>query len=247
MLAGIGKLSARRHWLKAIRGLLRSAVPSMRKDDPTEGIATIKLPKTKGHHTWTDDEIAAYRAYWPLGTQQRLVMEFALETASRRGEVVRLGPQHVKNGRIRIERTHGSKDVDIPMSSELQAACDAMPKAHLTYIVTAYGKPRSKYGLGNDFAKWATEAGLPARCRLHGLKKGGMRRLAEAGNTTHELMAISGHRTLSEVQRYTEDADRKRLADTGMAKMRGQSENTSVANLGTRSGKPRSKPLKGKE
>jgi hypothetical protein len=95
---------------------------------------------------------------------------------------------------IRIERTHGSKDVEIPISPELQAACDAMPKAHLTYIVTAYGRPRSKYGLGNDFARWASEAGLPARCRLHGLKKGGMRRLAEAGNTTHELMAISGHK-----------------------------------------------------
>jgi integrase len=247
ILAGIGKLSARRHWLKAIRGLLRSAVPSMRKDDPTAGIATIRLPKTKGHHTWTDDEIAAYRAYWPLGTQQRLVMEFALETASRRGEVVRLGPQHVKNGRIRIERTHGSKDVEIPMSLELQEACHAMPKAHLTYIVSKYGKPRSKYGLGNDFAKWATEAGLPARCRLHGLKKGGMRRLAEAGNTTHELMAISGHRTLSEVQRYTEDADSKRLAATGMAKMRGQTENTLMANLGARSGKPESKSLNGKD
>jgi integrase len=227
MLAAITKPSAKRHWLKAIRGLLRSAVPSMRKDDPTEGIAGIKLPKSKGHHTWTDGEIDQYRAHWPLGTQQRLVMEFALETASRRGEVVRLGPQHVKNGRIRIERTHGSNDVDIPMSPELQAACDAMPKAHLTYIVTAYGKPRSKYGLGNDFAKWATEAGLPARCRMHGLKKGGMRRLAEARLTTHELMAISGHRTLSEVQRYTEDANRKLLADTGMAKKRTPGEQAS--------------------
>jgi hypothetical protein len=27
-----------------------------------------------------------------------------------------------------------------------------MPKVHLTYIITAHGKPRSKYGLGNDFA-----------------------------------------------------------------------------------------------
>jgi hypothetical protein len=230
MLAAIGKPSAKRHWLKAIRGLMRSAVPTMRRDDPTEGIASIKLPKSKGHHTWTDDEIAQYRAYWPLGTQQRLVMEFALETTSRRGEVVRLGPQHVRNGRIRIERTHGSKDVDIPMSAELQAACDAMPKAHLTYIVTAYGKPRSKYGLGNDFATWATAARLPSRCRMHGLKKGGMRRLAEAGNTTHELMAISGHRTLSEVQRYTDDADRMLLAASGMAKRKGQSENTNVTN-----------------
>jgi integrase len=231
MLAAIEKPTAKRHWLKAIRGLMRIAVPTMRKDDPTEGISGIKLPKSKGHHTWTDSEIAQYRNYWPLGTQERLVMEFALETASRRGEVVRLGPQHVRNGRIRIERTHGSEDVDIPISPELQAACDAMPKAHLTYIVSAYGKPRSKYGLGNDFAKWATEAGLPAYCRLHGLKKGGMRRLAEAGGTAHELMAISGHKTLTEVQRYTKDADRKKLADSGMAKLRGQSENTIVTNI----------------
>ena len=168
MLAAIEKPSAKRHWLKTIRGLMRAAVPTMRKDDPTEGIPTIRLPKSKGHHTWTDAEIVKYRAYWPLGGQPRLVMEFALEAASRRGEVVRLGPQHVKDGRIHIARTHGSEDVDIPMSPELQTACDAMPKAHLTYIVTAHGKPRSKYGLGNDFAKWVTEAGLPARCRLHG-------------------------------------------------------------------------------
>jgi integrase len=246
MLDAIGKVSAKRHWFKAIRGLLRSAVPSMRADDPTEGIPSIKLPKSKGHHTWTDDEIAQYRAYWPLGTQQRLVMEFALETVSRRGEVVRLGPQHVKNGRIRIERTHGSNGVDIPVTPELQTACDAMPKAHLTYIVTAHSKPRSKYGLGNDFAKWATQAGLPARCRLHGLKKGGMRRLAEATLTTHELMAISGHRTLSEVQRYTDAADRKRLADTGMAKLRDQRENSQVANLDAQSGKPAAISLKTK-
>src|SRR5271166_4772534 len=49
MLDAIGKPSAKRHWLKAIRGLLRSSVPGMRKDDPTEGIASIKLPKSKGH------------------------------------------------------------------------------------------------------------------------------------------------------------------------------------------------------
>jgi integrase len=173
-------------------------------------------------------------------------MECALETASRRGEVVRLGTQHVRKGHIKIERTHGSADVDIPMTLALQAACDAMPKAHLTYIVTALGKPRSKYGLGNDFAKWATEAGLPARCRLHGLKKGGLRRGAEAGMTTHELMAISGHKTLSEVQRYTSDADRKRLANTGMAKLQDQSENIDVTNTAVQSHKHAANALKPK-
>jgi hypothetical protein len=36
----------------------------------------------KGHHTWLDDEIEQYRARWPLGTQQRLVFEFAVCGAS---------------------------------------------------------------------------------------------------------------------------------------------------------------------
>ena len=60
---------------------MQSAIPSMRKDNPTAGI-NIKLKKTKGHHTWLDDEIEQYRARWPLGTQQRLVFEFAVCGAS---------------------------------------------------------------------------------------------------------------------------------------------------------------------
>jgi hypothetical protein len=119
-----------------------------------------------------------------------------------------------------------------------------MPKAHLTYIVTAQGKPRSKYGLGNDFAKWVTEAGLPKHCRMHGLKKGGMRRRAEAGNTAHELMSFSGHKTLTEVQRYTSAADKKRLAASGAAKMRGQTENSDVTNIASPLHKQTKKPLK---
>jgi integrase len=241
-LDAIPGLSAKRHWLNAIRGLLEAAVPAMRADNPTAGIARIKMPRSPGHHNWTDEEIEQYRKHWPLGTQQRLVMEFALEATSRRGEIVRLGPQHVKHGWIHIQRIHGSKDVDIPMSPELQAACEAMPKKHLTYIVTAQGQPRSKAGLSISFAQWATEAGLPAHCRMHGLKKAGMRRLAESGSTAHELMAMSGHKTLSEVQRYTEAVDKKRLAASAMAKR--QTVNSKVANLASRIGKPAAKPLK---
>jgi integrase len=231
MLAEIDKASAKRHWLKAVRPLLRHAVPTMLKVDPTLGVVAPKLPKSKGYHSWTDGEVAAYRAHWPCGTQQRLVFEFALETVSRRAEVVRLGRQHVSNGRIRIERIKGSDDVDIPVTPELQAALDAMPRSNLTFIVTAAGKPRSRFGLGNDFSGWAREAGLPDRCRLHGLKKAGMRRLAEDGGTTHELMAISGHRTLSEVQRYTKGANSRKLADSGMAKRRGRMGNGDDTNI----------------
>jgi site-specific recombinase XerC len=218
MMAKVPNVHARRTWLQAIRALLPSAIPLMLKTNPADGIKGVRIPKTKGYHTWTDDEIQQYRDYWPLGTQRRLVMEFALEAVSRRSEVVRLGPQHIKNGRIRIERVHGSKPVDIPVTPELQAACDAMPKGNALYMVTMYGKPFTAKGLGNAFPKWAAEAGLPDICRMHGLKKGGMRRLAESGATGHEIMAISGHHKLAMVELYTADADRKKLADSGMKK-----------------------------
>jgi integrase len=232
MMNKIEALSSRRSWLKTIRHLLQHAVPIMLPDNPAARIEQVKLPKTKGHWAWSDAQIASYRTHWRLGTKQRLVFEFALETVSRRGEVVRFGPQHVYVGnegvrRIRIERTHGSDDVDIPMSDALAEAIDAMPRltsingvVPLTFLHTERGKTRSKKALGNDFAGWVKMAGLPDQCRLHGLKKGGMRRGAEAGLTTHELMGQSGHKSLAEVERYTKAADQKKLADSGAAKLR---------------------------
>jgi len=47
-----------------------------------------------------------------------------------------------------------------------------------------------------------------------------MTRRANAGYTAHELMAFSGHKTLTEVQRYTDKANMKRLAASGDAKLR---------------------------
>jgi hypothetical protein len=97
------------------------------------------------------------------------VFEFALETLSRRGEMVRFGPQHCYVGsegerRIRIERTHGSEDVDIPMSEALATAIDAMPPpipingiVPLTFLRVAFG---------DDFAGWVKATDLPNQCRL---------------------------------------------------------------------------------
>jgi integrase len=45
------------------------------------------------------------------------------------------------------------------------------------------------------------------------------RRLAEIGCTAHQIAAITGHASLSEVQRYTKAADRKRMAREAMAKL----------------------------
>lgn len=58
---------------------------------------------------------------------------------------------------------------------------------------------------------------LPDWLSPHGLRKAACRRMAEGGGTPHQIMAISGHKTLGEVTRYTVAASRRMLAKQAVA------------------------------
>ncbi|MEO1024014.1 MAG: hypothetical protein AAFX07_00490 [Pseudomonadota bacterium] len=49
--------------------------------------------------------------------------------------------------------------------------------------------------------------------RLHGLRKAFCVYWAEQGKTTHQIAAMAEHLTLGEVERYTKDADRRRIVE----------------------------------
>jgi integrase len=83
---------------------------------------------------------------------------------------------------------------------------------------TKYGKPRSEKGFSNWISDAARAAGV-AGCSAHGLRKSAARRLAEAGCTVHEIMAITGHRSLKEVERYTRAVEQRASADAAMLKV----------------------------
>jgi integrase len=55
-----------------------------------------------------------------------------------------------------------------------------------------------------------TEAGLLLDCKPHGLRKTFGRILADGGATAHDIMAALGHTTLTEAERYTREANRRR-------------------------------------
>ena len=94
------KRFAARHWLMAIRALMKYAVEiGLREDNPAAG---VKLPnlKTDGYHSWTEAEIAQFQAYHGLGTRARLALTLLLYTGQRRGDVIRMGRQHIRDGII---------------------------------------------------------------------------------------------------------------------------------------------------
>ncbi|MBQ4823362.1 tyrosine-type recombinase/integrase [Leisingera sp. HS039] len=68
---------------------------------------------------------------------------------------------------------------------------------------------KAKESLGNLFGDAAREAGMAAR--LHGLRKAFCIYWAENDATTHQIAAMAGHMSLSEVERYTRAADRERM------------------------------------
>jgi integrase len=212
--------------LKTLRGLMKFArAAGLRADDPTIGISRREYRGQGGHlHTWDEAEIAQFEAFYPLGSKPRLALALMLNLGQRRSDIVRLGPQHVRDGTIYIrqQKTKMAKldeVLEIPVVPDLAAALAATPTSHLTFLVTEYGKPHTAAGFGNAFRDWCRAAGMPRHCTSHGLRKACCRRLAEAGATAPQIMAISGHKSLSEAQKYIDQASKRTLAEAGIARL----------------------------
>jgi integrase len=211
--------------LRMLRMLMKLAIKmKMRRDDPTFGIGKIK--HVGGHQDWGEEGIAAFEARHPLGSKAHLAMALMLYTGCRRGDVVALGPANIRRdstGKQWLtytqEKNRRRKPVTltIPVHSELRRVIEATSTIGLkTFLVTQYGKQYAKGGFSNFMRDRCDEAGLPD-CSSHGLRKAIARRLAEAGMTPHEIMAITGHKSIKEVERYCAEARQKLMAQSAMA------------------------------
>jgi integrase len=211
--------SAARNFLNTLRALMQHCLlEGLIQNDPTIGVKRIKI-KSDGYYAWSDEDVALFRDKHPLGTRARLALELLAGTALRRGDVVKVGKQHLRNGIVTIRQSKTGGLVTIPVLTELRAAIDAMEATDaLTFLSTPRGTPLTPESFTNWFRDMCREAGLE-RGSAHGLRKFAARRLAEAGCSVHEIAAITGHTTLGEVARYTAAADRKRLAGAAVAKL----------------------------
>jgi integrase len=75
-----------------------------------------------------------------------------------------------------------------------------------------------KAGLGRIKVPEGQEE-LPPNLNIHGLRKLAASNLAEAGCSTKEIAAITGHETLAMIELYTKSADQKRLATAAIHRL----------------------------
>ncbi|MBA4223363.1 MAG: integrase [Methylobacterium sp.] len=213
--------------LKALKALFGWAVAAEEvAANPARDVKLVKYT-TNGHHSWTVEEVLRFEKRWPLGTKPRLAMMLLYYSAGRREDAVRLGPSHIQNGRLRFQQAkneHRSPvDIDIPADPRLLEAIEFTPHGEEVFLETQYGEPFTPNGFGNWFRERCKDAGVPGRA--HGLRKAIAARLAESQATPHEVMSVTGHKTLEEVERYARAARKPRMADSAMMKLQAGSTN----------------------
>jgi integrase len=217
--------SSQRNFKRAMRGFLDFCMAhNLIKVDPLAGTKLSKMKSSGGFHTWTEDEIAQYQAHHVPGTKARLALELLLQTGHARADIVRMGPQHVRNGKLSMRRQKTGVAFDIPVLPDLIEELKRHATSDLAFLISERGTPFGAASFGNRFRSWCNEAGLK-HCAAHGLRKASAVRHALNGATAFELMAWHGWKTIDEAERYVEQANRIRLSESAGTKMRTGSGN----------------------
>lgn len=202
--------AAGRHFVETMRSLFKWAIEAeLATVDPTEGIVTTK-PKSDGFPVWEPEDIAAFQSRWPRGSRERVAFDVLLYTGLRRGDAVRLGRPHVREGVARITTEKTAERVAIKIEPELAATIEAGPIGEMTFIASEERKPLTKESFGNWFRDACRAAGV--RKSAHGLRKTAATRDAESGYSEAELEAKYGWRGGRMASHYTRSANRERLS-----------------------------------
>jgi site-specific recombinase XerD len=213
------------NFLAVMRALFKWAVKNdFVESDPTAGVEDLRRPNAaRGIRIWTDDEIALFRARWPLGTRERLAFEILATTGLRRGDAARLGRQHIGEVdgisvlRLRTEKTEQAVVREI--MPELKAAIDACPASGLALVARVNGAPLSKQSFGD----WFRDACRAANVNKspHGLRKHDAITLLHSGATAEEINASQGRMPHSPaIGAYTRERDDELLAARATAKLK---------------------------
>ncbi len=201
-------------------------------------IRPFKPENEDGHRTPSLDEIAAFQQEFKLGTKERLLFDLAYYTTQRRADLPRLGRLFLGWDRAGNERLsfvqhklRNKKPVTAyaPLFPELRRSLEAAKEAGILgeslYLVHAKAnptqpdRPYAEGSLGNmmqDAIKaLMAKTGMKKPFSLHGLRKAGVCRLIMMGLSVHQIMAVTGHRTPKEIDRYGRDYMRSVASEQG--------------------------------
>ena len=189
-------------------------------DNPALGAKKLKVGRWRA---WKDAEVERFLAEAPA--HLRLACLLAVCTGQRGGDQVAMTWRAYDGTAIEVvqEKT-GEEDEDaeiwIPVHPALKVELDTVNRTALHIITRGDGTVwRSALEFQTEVSHELRRMGMAKAVVWHGLRKTAARWLAEAGCAEREIMSITGHKSPSMVNRYTEQADQRRRANSAMDKM----------------------------
>lgn len=176
---------------KSVSMLFNFAPQKLDFDGPNPAKFAERLKENSGgYHTWTEEEVIRFLAQHGAGTKARMALLVALNTGMARQDLCRAGRDmlSVRDGRLRINYARGKTAVaaDLPVLPELANEIARLPQEQSLFITKEKSwHPYKVTSFGNWFQKRCQEAGVPGS--IHGLRKAGATRLADAGASEWEM------------------------------------------------------------
>ncbi|MGJ5221020.1 tyrosine-type recombinase/integrase [Bradyrhizobium oligotrophicum] len=225
--------------LSALRGMIRWMIDEGHldeDDDPTIGVRSGKARasrETGGLIPWTEEDMALYRAKWPLGTEARLMFDILHYTFLRLGDAHRFGPPHLRQIvrkmaiQIATEKSRGNTTVTVPVHPEFAESLRAARTHGIIGAEVFTGKmvkgrilPMNKKAWAMKFKKYAVLAGVnEPKKSCHGVRKARAEVAAYADCTESQMMAMFGWTDPKMPAHYIAKANREKLGMSGMDKV----------------------------
>jgi integrase len=150
----------------------------------------------------------------------RRAVVLARHTGQRRGDLCAMRWDAYDGTTLRVRQQKTGAELVLPVPPALRVELDAwrQNRATLTILDDGQGAPWVAQRLTERLARALAKLGM-AGLGIHGVRKHRAADLADHGASTHEIAAITGHRTLGMVALYTASADQQRLAQQAVARL----------------------------
>jgi integrase len=169
------------------------------------------------HEPWPERVIEKFEAEARPKPIAQLALALLLYTGQRGSDVVRMKWADYDGTGIAVRQLKTGTPLWIRCHKKLKAILESAPRPSEFILTSRYGSGYTAGGL-RDLISAATAQIGAAGHTAHDLRCNAAIALAEAGCNDHEIMAVTGHRTFKEAQKYTAKANQKKLSGQAIAK-----------------------------
>jgi integrase len=175
---------------------------------------------------WTIEETRLALQHLPERLRRAVIL--ALHTGQRRSDLIAMHWSDYDGATIPVVQEKTGAKLIIPVVPELMAELDAWKPALVdlagtplgTILLTDAGESWTDTNLSAQMNIYLKKVpGFPQGRNIHGVRYLAAASLAQAGCTVHEIMSITGHKTIAMVQKYTQAVDQAKAAQAAVAKL----------------------------